>query len=82
MIGLILALASLVAWLKLWLAQGRFWEATTAPAAPPPAEWPDVVVVIPARNEAEGIGAAVGSHLRQAYPGRLRVVVVDDQSAD
>ncbi|MBW8727444.1 MAG: glycosyltransferase [Inquilinus limosus] len=82
MIGLVLALASLAAWLKLWLFQGRFWEATTAPAAPPPAEWPGVVVVIPARNEAEGIGAAVGSHLRQAYPGRLRVVVVDDQSTD
>ncbi len=82
MIGLVLALASLAAWLKLWLAQGRFWESTTAPAAPPPAAWPGVVVVIPARNEAEGIGAAVGSHLRQAYPGRLQVVVVDDQSTD
>ncbi|MGK9230065.1 glycosyltransferase [Inquilinus limosus] len=80
--GLILALASLAAWLKLWLFQGRFWEARTAPEAPPPAEWPGVVVVIPARNEAEGIGAAVGSLLRQAYPGRLRVVVVDDQSTD
>ena len=82
MMGLILALASLAAWLKLGLFQGRFWEATTAPAAPPPAEWPGVVVVIPARNEAEGIGAAVGSLLRQAYPGRLQVVVVDDQSTD
>ncbi|WP_437377229.1 glycosyltransferase [Inquilinus limosus] len=77
-----LALASLAAWLKLWLFQGRFWEAETAPEAPPPAEWPGVAVVIPARNEAEGIGAAVGSLLRQAYPGRLRVVVVDDQSTD
>ncbi|WP_281171459.1 glycosyltransferase [Inquilinus limosus] len=77
-----LALASLAAWLKLWLFQGRFWEARTAPEAPPPAEWPGVAVVIPARNEAEGIGAAVGSLLRQAYPGRLRVVVVDDQSTD
>jgi hypothetical protein len=82
MIGLILALASLVVWLNLWLFRGRFWDTAVAPEAPPPAAWPGVVVVIPARNEAEGIGATVGSLLRQAYPGRLQVVVVDDQSTD
>lgn len=80
--SLILALASLVVWLDLWLFRGRFWETATAPVAPTPAAWPGVVVVIPARNEAEGIGAAVGSLLRQAYPGGFHVVVVDDQSAD
>lgn len=82
MIGLVLAIASLVVWLNLWLFRGRFWETATAPEAPLPSSWPDVVVVIPARNEAEGIGGTVGSLLRQAYAGRLQVVVVDDQSTD
>jgi hopene-associated glycosyltransferase HpnB len=82
MIGLVLAILSLLVWLNLWLFRGRFWETATAPEAPAPASWPGVAVVIPARNEAEGIGVTVGSLLRQAYPGRLRVVVVDDQSTD
>lgn len=43
---------------------------------------PDVDVVVPARDEAEGIGAALASLLAQDYPGRLRVVVVDDASTD
>jgi hopene-associated glycosyltransferase HpnB len=52
------------------------------PAAGIAAEWPDVTAVIPARNEAESIAQTVECLLRQDYPGRLRVVVIDDQSDD
>jgi Glycosyltransferases involved in cell wall biogenesis len=38
--------------------------------------------VVPARNEAEGIGDCVSALLRQDYPGVLHVIVVDDQSSD
>ncbi len=38
--------------------------------------------MIPARDEADGIAAAVGSLLAQDYPGGIRVVVVDDASSD
>ncbi len=38
--------------------------------------------MIPARNEAEGIGACVASLLAQDYPGSLSVTVVDDDSDD
>ena len=43
---------------------------------------PAVTAVIPARNEAEVLGATVGSLLRQSYAGRFAIVVVDDQSTD
>jgi chlorobactene glucosyltransferase len=43
---------------------------------------PSLSVLIPARNEAEVIGACVRSLLAQAYPGRLEVLVLDDRSDD
>ncbi len=42
---------------------------------------PLVSVVLPARDEQRGVGAAVSSHLAQTYR-RLEVLVVDDQSTD
>lgn len=46
-------------------------------------ERPRVTAIIPARNEAETIATAVAALRAQDYPaGRLRVVVVDDQSSD
>ena len=44
-------------------------------------EGPLVSIVIPARDEERGVGAAVASHLAQTYR-RVEVIVVDDQSAD
>jgi len=41
-----------------------------------------VAAVIPARNEADSIAAAVSSLLRQHYAGPIRVFVVDDDSSD
>jgi hopene-associated glycosyltransferase HpnB len=43
---------------------------------------PSVVAVIPARNEAAVVGAAVASLLAQDYPGAFRIVLVDDHSGD
>ncbi len=47
-----------------------------------PARWPDVTAVVPARDEAACIADSVGSLLAQDYPGRLRVILVDDGSTD
>lgn len=76
------ALGCALTWVYLTLARGGFWRlrATPVPAGAPPAR--HVVAVIPARDEADGIGAAVGSLLTQDYPGTLEVVVIDDGSRD
>jgi hopene-associated glycosyltransferase HpnB len=77
-----LTLASLLIWLYLFLAHGRFWQsAPQLPAATPP-EFPDVDIVVPARDEAHTIGQAIGSLLAQDYSGRFRVILVDDNSTD
>ncbi len=67
------------------LGRGRFWlagerDSRNEPA--PPTAWPRVVAVIPARDEAETIGATVQSLLGQAYQGRFSIILVDDESRD
>jgi glycosyltransferase involved in cell wall biosynthesis len=44
--------------------------------------WPDVVAVVPARDEADVIARSIGSLVAQDYPGRFRVILVDDSSSD
>lgn len=80
----VLAALALLAWAYLLLLHGRFWQAgpVLAPPAVPLADAPPVAVVVPARDEAAGIGACVASLLAQDYPGKLRVIVVDDGSTD
>ena len=48
---------------------------------PPPAESPLVSIIVPARNEAENIGACVATLLNTEY-ARYEVIAVDDQSTD
>lgn len=76
---------SLVVWLGLLVAHGRFWRADQRLPAGTPASkapLPTVVAVVPARDEAEVIALSVGSLLRQDYAGPFHVVVVDDHSSD
>ncbi|MFI6416076.1 glycosyltransferase [Streptomyces sp. NPDC050842] len=83
------AIASLAAWFWLLLGQGFFWRTDQRL---PPVEtgrnvaagggWPRVVVVVPARDEAEVLPLSLPSLLAQDYPGEAEVILVDDGSTD
>jgi hopene-associated glycosyltransferase HpnB len=84
--SLVLAAISLAIWIYLLGGRGAFWRARErdefwAQGGDPP-HWPDVVAIIPARDEAECVGQCVTSLLRQNYPGRFSIVLVDDESSD
>jgi hopene-associated glycosyltransferase HpnB len=78
----ILVLLSLIIWLYLVLAHGRFWS--SGPELPParPVELPDVDIIVPARDEAQTIGPVIASLVAQDYAGQFRVILVDDNSTD
>jgi hopene-associated glycosyltransferase HpnB len=83
MIGALVAGLGCAAWLYLLAARGGFWRARERDAeAPLPARWPSVCAVIPARDEAEAIGANLEALRAQDYDGALGIVVVDDHSSD
>jgi len=73
---------AVAAWVCLLAGRGGFWrfrEVLPSGDAPPGRR---VAVVIPARDEAEGIARTVRSLLTQRFDGALQVFVVDDHSAD
>jgi hopene-associated glycosyltransferase HpnB len=76
--------AAALAWVYLVAGHGGFWR--TSQRLPrvttEPLVWPDVVAVVPARNEAEMLPVTLPALLGQDYPGALTVRVVDDGSSD
>jgi hopene-associated glycosyltransferase HpnB len=84
-VGLVIAGIGLAAWAYLLAGRGWFWlmrERDDRDLAPEPAVWPSVTAVVPARNEADVIAQSISSLVGQDYPGRFRVVLVDDNSDD
>lgn len=74
---------ALIAWLVIWLLPWQPWRA--GPRLEPkvgeaPRRFDDLTILIPARNEAEGIERTLRAALAQG--AGLRVIVVDDQSVD
>ena len=85
MIVLAIGALSLTIWLVLVFARHGFWrtlERDTGGLPPVPKHWPAVTAIVPARDEAEVIAESIGSLLAQDYPGRFRVILVDDSSRD
>ena len=81
-----IAAISLLIWLGLFFFDGHFWQIWIADSdrdsVPPPALWPSVVAVVPARNEATSITQTVSALAAQNYPGKFFILVVDDHSED
>lgn len=78
-----LALLALAIWSYLTFLRGNFWRLEEDSIKPKPLEnWPRVIAIVPARNEAETIARAIASLLSQDYPGEFSIIVVDDQSGD
>jgi hopene-associated glycosyltransferase HpnB len=82
----VLGIITLGIWLHLFFGRGWFWRVGKLDAdrelGESLGEWPSVMAVVPARNEAETIGRAVVGLVKQDYPGVFSVVVVDDHSED
>jgi len=78
------ALIVFAVWLYLTIARGAFWLVTTRDngPVPRPQEWPSLVAIVPARDEADCVRESISSLLQQSYPGRLSIILVDDQSRD
>jgi len=84
---LVLAIASVLAsmaWLYLLAGHGGYW--LTGQRLPrvtaPPAAWPAVSAVVPARDEATMLPVTLPTLLGQDYPGDFEVILVDDGSSD
>jgi len=80
-----IGLAVLAIWLGLIVGRDGFWmarERDDHDLPPFPANWPDVTAVVPARDEADVIARSIGSLIAQDYPGRFRILLVDDSSSD
>src|SRR5918992_4452531 len=76
---------SLLVWLYLLIGRSGFWRARPTieeERAIAPAVWPAVVAIVPARDEAQHVAAALRSLLDQDYPGRLAILLIDDHSED
>jgi hopene-associated glycosyltransferase HpnB len=75
---------ALLTWLYLLFCHHGFWRAgpRLSGAIKDVVFWSEIVVVMPARDEAEVIETAIRSILNQSYPGRCHLIVVDDESTD
>jgi hopene-associated glycosyltransferase HpnB len=82
-LGVIAAL-SLAAWIYLLFGRGFFWltRERLPVDLPAPSFWPEIAVLIPARDEAATIAATIAGLCGQDYPGRVTVTLVDDSSSD
>jgi len=69
-------------WVYLFFLHGWFWRSGPELLVAVPHETPDVDIVVPARDEAATIAPVIASLIAQDYPGRFRVILVDDMSSD
>ncbi|WP_346771185.1 glycosyltransferase [Commensalibacter oyaizuii] len=85
---IILTGLSFIIWIWLFFFHGRFWSRGPILQPISPTEqfkckrWPDVYIIVPARDEAKTIEQVTLSLLQQDYLGKYQILVVDDDSQD
>jgi hopene-associated glycosyltransferase HpnB len=84
--GSVVGVLSILCWIAVAIRGDRAWDLRPVgedePEPPPPAAWPAVAILVPARNEAASLPRTLPALLAQDYPGARRVIVVDDRSTD
>jgi len=78
----ILTIISFIAWIYLGLFHGKFWKIVLEEKSPDPEKWPDVDIIIPARNEEDILERTLPSLLSQKYDGKFNVLLINDHSTD
>ena len=76
---------ALAAWVWLALVRGMYWRTNIRlPSAvdPTSARWPSVAIIVPARDEVDVLPLTLSTLVGQDYRGRMRVILVDDNSTD
>jgi hopene-associated glycosyltransferase HpnB len=79
---MILGVIVVAVWVYLLAGRGGFWRMRVEAPPKRAGRAPSVVAVVPARNEADVVGRAVGSLCKQLYSGEFHVVLIDDHSDD
>jgi hopene-associated glycosyltransferase HpnB len=80
----LLTAVSVVIWFILIVFRGQFWRAdqhlsnTQTSFSTPP----EIVIIIPARNEEKTIGQSISSLLQQDYKGAMSIIIINDSSND
>jgi hopene-associated glycosyltransferase HpnB len=77
-----ICIVTLGIWMYLIVAHGQFWRSSPELRPAIPEAYPEVDIVIPARDEEATIGPVIASLLRQDYAGAYRIILVDDNSTD
>ena len=85
-VGIVLGVFSLLIWLGIVLHPSRPWDFTPVgddeETLLVPQQWPNVTILVPARNEHDSLPRTLPGLLLQDYPGPFSVVVIDDRSQD
>ena len=79
--GLVLLIWAIRLGMVLYVGRRIVVLSPRSPVLDPAGTFPRVSVLVPARNEADGIGACLESLLRLDYPN-LEIIVIDDRSTD
>ncbi len=76
----------IIIWLAIYFHPARPWDflpiGESTDSGPAPETWPDVCILVPARNESESLPDTLPHLLAQDYPGKFSVMLVDDRSSD